>query len=134
MNQAQTPTRDAAAPDRSNPNPARSWMTPARSRTGSLPLTMLAATVVAALILPECTNPIPKYDPAITGADFVAGVDNPWFPLAPGSTWTYAEGEGPDQLTVVVLCNSDGANPRRLAELVADVYLGAGAPGPDKTR
>lgn len=29
--------------------------------------------------------PTPSADPA----DFVRGVDNPWFPLAPGSTWTY---------------------------------------------
>jgi hypothetical protein len=39
--------------------------------------------------------PTPSPDPA----DFVAGVDNPWFPLAPGSEWTY---ESSDGRTVVV--------------------------------
>lgn len=34
--------------------------------------------------------PTPSPDPA----DFVRGVDNPWFPLAPGSTWTYESSGG----------------------------------------
>ena len=34
--------------------------------------------------------PTPAPDPA----DFVARVDNPWLPLAPGSTWTYRSSEG----------------------------------------
>lgn len=34
--------------------------------------------------------PTPSPDPA----DFVTGVDNPWFPLAPGSEWTYASSDG----------------------------------------
>src|SRR5690242_18312430 len=33
----------------------------------------------------ELTIPTPSPDPA----DFVADVDNPWFPLPPGTTWTY---------------------------------------------
>lgn len=32
---------------------------------------------------------VPTPDPA--PADFVAAVDNPWFPLAPGSRWEYAD-------------------------------------------
>lgn len=39
--------------------------------------------------------PTPSPDPR----DFVTGVDNPWFPLAPGSEWTYASTTG---RTVVV--------------------------------
>lgn len=41
--------------------------------------------------------PTPSPDPA----DFVRGVDNPWFPLAPGSTWTYeSSGGGAVEVTV----------------------------------
>lgn len=38
----------------------------------------------------ELTVPTPSPDPA----DFVEGVDNPWFPLEPGSRWTYRDGTG----------------------------------------
>lgn len=41
--------------------------------------------------------PTPSPDPA----DFVRGVDNPWFPLAPGSGWTYdAPGGGTVEVAV----------------------------------
>lgn len=44
--------------------------------------------------------PTPSPDPD----DFVADVDNPWFPLQPGTTWTYdvADGDGSSSLTVTV--------------------------------
>jgi hypothetical protein len=46
----------------------------------------------------ELTIPTPSPDPA----DFVAGVDNPWFPLEPGSTSTYdvSDARGNHTLTV----------------------------------
>ncbi len=40
------------------------------------------------------------YQPAIDPASFVAAVDNPLFPLVPGTTWTYAEGSGVVTTTV----------------------------------
>jgi hypothetical protein len=43
------------------------------------------------------TIPTPSPDPG----DFIAGVDNPWFPLAPGSSWTYRR-YTPTSLTIVV--------------------------------
>ena len=47
------------------------------------------------------TIPTPSPDPA----DFVAGVDNPWFPLAQGTTWTYrvydAAGRATERVTVL---------------------------------
>lgn len=44
--------------------------------------------------------PTPSPDPG----DFVDGVDNPWFPLDPGVTWTYevADAEGTHTMTVTV--------------------------------
>lgn len=49
----------------------------------------------------ELTIPTPTPDPA----DFVAAVDNPWLPLAPGTVWTYrATGDdGVRTVTVTVL-------------------------------
>ncbi|WP_457208222.1 hypothetical protein [Nocardioides sp. P5_C9_2] len=41
--------------------------------------------------------PTPSPEPS----DFVSGVDNPWFPLAPGSEWTYAAPDGGTVVTTV---------------------------------
>ncbi|MBZ5740195.1 hypothetical protein [Nocardioides mangrovi] len=48
----------------------------------------------------ELVIPTPSPDPG----DFVAGVDNPWFPLPQGRTWTYvvADVSGSHGLTVTV--------------------------------
>src|SRR6476619_7112397 len=47
------------------------------------------------------TIPTPSPDPA----DFVTGVDNPWFPLVQGTTWTYrvygAEGRATERVRVL---------------------------------
>jgi hypothetical protein len=45
-----------------------------------------------------------NYDPGITAADFVAGIDNPYLPLTPGSRWVYEGSEdGEDQRIEVVV-------------------------------
>lgn len=48
----------------------------------------------------ELVIPTPSPDPA----DFVDTVDNPWFPLAPGTTWTYTVDDttGSHPMTVTV--------------------------------
>lgn len=50
--------------------------------------------------------PTPTPDPA----DFVRVVDNPWFPLAPGSVWTYASENATATATVTA-----GAETREIA-------------------
>jgi len=60
----------------------------------------------------------PDYDPDFDPADFVVGVDNPFLPLVPGTTWTY-EGEtedGTETIVVEVL-----ADTRTVAGIVAVV-------------
>lgn len=45
---------------------------------------------------PSFPPPVSPYNPHIDPADFVAGVDHPYFPLEPGTTFTY-EGTGADE-------------------------------------
>jgi hypothetical protein len=45
------------------------------------------------------------YQVAVEPADFVSGIDNPWLPLTPGSTWVYESigAEEVERIEVVVL-------------------------------
>ena len=60
-----------------------------------------AATGTAASTAPP---PLPQGgEPfALDPADFVATIDNPYWPMAPGSTWVYRETDGKDVQKVVV--------------------------------
>ena len=76
-------------------------MTWARSRTVCALVGSLVGSLVVTALLSGCsaglpptlgpggvdglTIPTPSPDPG----DFVRGVDNPWFPLVPGTVWTY---------------------------------------------
>jgi hypothetical protein len=65
----------------------------------------LAFTMALAFALPGCTQdlgPRPDYDPGVTAADFVAGIDNPWLPLVPGARWTYEFDEDGEQGVIEV--------------------------------
>ncbi len=55
----------------------------------------------------ELTIPTPDPDPA----DFVAGVDNPWFPLPSGARWTYTVREQPGNPVAEVDSSVVGAGP-----------------------
>jgi hypothetical protein len=46
--------------------------------------------------------PQKEYDPDIDPADFVGYVDNPYFPLTPGTTFTYNGETEDDEETIVV--------------------------------
>jgi len=74
---------------------------------------LLIATVAASsLLLPGCGSSPEKIGPAgVDGLeiptpsadpdDFVAGIDNPWLPLTPGSRWVYETTAG-DEETITV--------------------------------
>jgi len=75
-----------------------------------------AAAIASLLVLTGCgsaSEPSPPTGidqlvvptPSLDAADFVAGIDNPWLPLAPGNEWDYREtsGNGPTTVTVTVL-------------------------------
>ena len=50
-----------------------------------------------------CVGPRPDYDPGVTAADFVTGIDNPFLPLVPGSWWRYEADGGRVVVEVRVL-------------------------------
>ncbi len=77
------------------------------------PLSALVALVVLALST-GCVGEPPSIDPSgVDGLqiptvspdphDFVATVDNPWFPLAPGTVWTYRS----DEATLTVTASAE---------------------------
>jgi hypothetical protein len=63
------------------------------------------ASAPASAQLPAAFESSAPYQPAIDPARFVAAVDNPYFPLAPGSTWTLeGSGDSADEVdTITVL-------------------------------
>jgi hypothetical protein len=61
-----------------------------------------ANEVGAAPPLPQGDEPL-ELDPA----DFVAGIDNPWWPMVPGSRWVYRETDGTGGVQKVVVTVTD---------------------------
>jgi len=66
----------------------------------------------------ELVVPTPSPDPE----DFVPGVDNPWFPLPPGRTWTYsvADVAGSHRLRVAVADGPEIAGVATTARVAAE--------------
>ncbi|MCL4232843.1 MAG: hypothetical protein KJ053_14790 [Dehalococcoidia bacterium] len=87
----------------------------------------LAGLVVAAHVLGACGDDGPAapvidpgdggdYRPAFDPSKFVTAVDNPYFPLKPGSRWVYESEDGSERVEVVVL-----AETRQVAGVTATV-------------
>ncbi len=54
-------------------------------------------------LLAGCSSglgPKPDYDPGLTAADFVKGIDNHWLPLVVGAHWVYVNGDERVEVTV----------------------------------
>ena len=79
-------------------------------RSNPLQICLLAAALAGSLGLAACSSGagVPgggdnnqiTFEPAFNAANFVAGVDNQYFPLTPGRAWTYSEGDKTVVVTV----------------------------------
>jgi hypothetical protein len=97
-------------------------MTQRPARVAAGPVSTLVLAAVAGLLVACGASPAPLAPTGTDGltiptpspdpADFVAHVDNPWFPLTPGTVWTYRRYTtlGSQVLTATVL-----AAPHRIA-------------------
>lgn len=84
---------------------------PLRSRLVPLVPALLGGVLAAGCGSASAPSPPSGVDglvvptPSLSPADFVAQVDNPWLPLAPGATWTYrattSAGEGTVEVSVL---------------------------------
>ena len=107
--------------------------------TGPTVRRVLAAVAVLAAVSPAATScaggpptvppsgvdelqiPTPSADPR----DFVDGVDNRWFPLEPGTTWTYrTTGDGGDRTEVVSVTDRTKVVQGVTTTVVRDVTAG----------
>ena len=84
---------------------------------------LVAAGAVALLLIGACEKDrseprseseapapdLPQGDEPVELApqDFSAEIDNPYWPMKPGTRWTYRESEGGEELTVVVIVTGD---------------------------
>jgi hypothetical protein len=66
------------------------------------PWIIALALTSSACATTDATRTGDKYRPAIDAAAFGGVIDNPWFPLAPGTTYRYVERHGPIALDVTV--------------------------------
>jgi hypothetical protein len=72
--------------------------------------------------LPKGSEPV-TLDPA----DFTTNIDNPYFPLAPGSKWVFREGQGADAQRVDITVTNDTKKIEGItARVVRDVVTEAG--------
>ncbi|MEW5987343.1 MAG: hypothetical protein AB1791_11970 [Chloroflexota bacterium] len=82
-----------------------------RLATILIPIGLLAGGLTAGTVLTSCRNgptAVGPYTVDIDPADFVARVDNPYFPLTPGTKWVY-EGQvedGVERIEVEVLADT----------------------------
>ncbi len=96
---------------------------------------LIALSATALLVLPGCGSAPEKSGPAgVDGLeiptpsadpdDFVDGIDNPWLPLTPGSTWVYESTEGDDETITVTVTDETRVVQGVTTTVVRDVVTG----------
>ena len=91
------PSPTATTPT-TGPSPTATISTPSVVTVGAPPTEAPTATVTpvpSKTLKPTAT---PKYAPAVKAANFVKTIDNPFFPLAPGTTFLYSGTKGTSKL------------------------------------
>jgi hypothetical protein len=74
----------------------------------SMGMILIQALLWSAIVGPAATEPAAQaYNPRINPADFQTTIDNPWFPLVPGTTFIYREQIGGSKNENVVTVTSE---------------------------
>jgi hypothetical protein len=73
---------------------------PSASAIASSPAASSVPSAVARDRVPSRLDPAATYQPAIDPADFVEAVDNPYWPLVPGTKWTYRSADERTEVAV----------------------------------
>jgi hypothetical protein len=96
----------------------------------------IATVVAASALITGCGSSPEKVDPAgvdeleiptpsADPADFVEGIDNPWLPLTPGSTWTYRTTAGDEETITVTVTDETREVQGVTTTVVLDVVTDA---------
>jgi hypothetical protein len=74
-----------------------------QNRETRMKLALIASAFAISLVACATPGPADNYHPNIRPAQFIARVDNPWFPLVPGTRYVYSERHGSEPVVTDVV-------------------------------